>query len=342
MYSAAEGTELGSRAGPGGVLSAPELSALAAARPPPEDFGPQSTRPYVAVELEGTDPALGAWLQSLPCPVIGIGQGALSAACDVVLGERGALAAIARNVSASPLAAMVLVQHLRAGEGVSPDRALTLESFAYATVQNGPEFRGWHLRRCEAGCAAGAPAANGAGPLLIARQGEKLRITLNRPQSRNAIGMEMRDALVEALRLALLDTDIRCVELDAHGACFSVGGDLAEFGQASDPATAHWVRTLRLPARHALSLADRLRVRVNGAAIGAGVELACFATRVTATPDAWFQLPELKYGLIPGAGGTVSLSRRIGRARTAYMALSMRRVSAATALGWGMIDAIES
>jgi enoyl-CoA hydratase/carnithine racemase len=62
---------------------------------------------------------------------------------------------------------------------------------------------------------------------------------------------------------------------------------------------------------------------------------------VTATADAWFQLPELKYGLIPGAGGTVSLPRRIGRQRTAYMALSMRRVPASTALRWGLVDAIE-
>jgi enoyl-CoA hydratase/carnithine racemase len=75
--------------------------------------------------------------------------------------------------------------------------------------------------------------------------------------------------------------------------------------------------------------------------IGAGLEIAAFAGRVVARPDAWFQLPELKYGLIPGAGGTVSLPRRIGRQRTALLALSMQRLSAKTAHAWGLVDAVE-
>ena len=68
--------------------------------------------------------------------------------------------------------------------------------------------------------------------------------------------------------------------------------------------------------------------------------MAAFAGRVEARADSWFQLPELKYGLLPGAGGTVSLPRRIGRQKTAYMALSMRRISASLALEWGLVDAI--
>ena len=108
----------------------------------------------------------------------------------------------------------------------------------------------------------------------------------------------------------------------------------------SDPATAHWVRSLRLPAWWLARLQDKLDIHVNGAAIGAGVEIAAFAKRVTTSKDAWFQLPELKYGLIPGAGGTASLPSRIGRQRTAYMALSMDKIRANTALDWGLIDAI--
>jgi len=319
------------------VLSGRELAALWARRLPAEDFGPESDNPYVALDLEGSDPGLGAWLENLPCPVVGIGEGALAPSCDVVIHDRKTLVGIARNIAASPIAAMVLVQHLRASAGLSPSQALTAESFAYATVQTGPEFRRWHL-------AHASPVAHptqGGTPLLIVREGDVLRITLNNPARRNAIGVEMRDALVEALELALIDPSIKSVEINASGACFSIGGDVAEFAQVSDPATAHWIRTLRLPARSVMQLADRLWVRVNGAAIGAGVEIACFAKRVTATADAWFQLPELNYGLIPGAGGTVSLPRRIGRQRTAYMALSMRRVPASTALRWGLVDAIE-
>jgi enoyl-CoA hydratase len=317
--------------------SACELAALAARCLPPEGFGPESHYPYLAFDLEGSDPGFGAWLENLPCPVVGIGVGALAPSCDVVIRDPKALVGIARNIAASPIAAMVLIQHLRASAGLSPAQALTAESLAYATVQTGPEFRRWHLGHA---FPTAHPTHRG-NPLLTIREGDVLRITLNSPASRNAIGVEMRDALVEALELARIDHGIKSVEISASGACFSSGGDVTEFAQVSDPATAHWIRTLRLPARSAMQLADRLWVRVNGAAIGAGVEIACFAKRVTATADAWFQLPELKYGLIPGAGGTVSLSRRIGRQRTAYMALSMRRVPASTALRWGLVDAIE-
>jgi enoyl-CoA hydratase/carnithine racemase len=81
-------------------------------------------------------------------------------------------------------------------------------------------------------------------------------------------------------------------------------------------------------------------VRVHGACIGSGIEFPAFASRIEATPDAWFQLPELRYGLIPGAGGCVSVSRRIGRQRSAWMVLSGARVDARTALDWGLVDAI--
>ncbi len=177
--------------------------------------------------------------------------------------------------------------------------------------------------------------------MLIEREGPHLLMTLNRPGNRNAISVEMRDALVEAFDLAAHDNEIEEVRLRGAGRCFSVGGDLAEFGLAPDPATAHAVRCVRLPARRLLACTERLHVHVHGACIGAGVELPAFAKRVTARADAFFQLPEISMGLIPGAGGCVSLPRRIGRQRTAYMALSGRRISAATALAWGLIDAIE-
>jgi enoyl-CoA hydratase/carnithine racemase len=61
---------------------------------------------------------------------------------------------------------------------------------------------------------------------------------------------------------------------------------------------------------------------------------------VVARPDATFWLPELSLGLIPGAGGTVSLPRRIGRQRTAWLALSGRSLDARTALAWGLVDEV--
>jgi enoyl-CoA hydratase/carnithine racemase len=73
---------------------------------------------------------------------------------------------------------------------------------------------------------------------------------------------------------------------------------------------------------------------------GAGVEIPTFGHRVTATRNTFFQLPEIRFGLIPGAGGCVSIPARIGRQRAAYMALSAKKINAATALQWGLIDAI--
>jgi enoyl-CoA hydratase/carnithine racemase len=83
-----------------------------------------------------------------------------------------------------------------------------------------------------------------------------------------------------------------------------------------------------------------VEAHVHGACVGAGVELPAFARRVVAAPDTWFQLPEVGMGLVPGAGGTASLPRRIGRQRTAWLALTGVRLPAATALEWGLVDAI--
>ena len=79
---------------------------------------------------------------------------------------------------------------------------------------------------------------------------------------------------------------------------------------------------------------------VHGGCVGAGVELPAFAGRVVADPAATFWLPELGMGLVPGAGGTVSIPRRIGRQRAALLAVTGRRIDAATALAWGLVDDI--
>jgi enoyl-CoA hydratase/carnithine racemase len=74
--------------------------------------------------------------------------------------------------------------------------------------------------------------------------------------------------------------------------------------------------------------------------VGAGVELPAFAGTVVAAENATFRLPEVAMGLIPGAGGTVSLPRRIGRWRTLYLALSGLSLNAASALAWGLADRV--
>jgi enoyl-CoA hydratase/carnithine racemase len=78
---------------------------------------------------------------------------------------------------------------------------------------------------------------------------------------------------------------------------------------------------------------------VHGRVLGSGLEMAAFCGWVAARDDSVFGLPELSLGLIPGAGGTVSVTRRIGRWRTAYLVLSGRSVGVRTARAWGLVDA---
>jgi enoyl-CoA hydratase/carnithine racemase len=77
---------------------------------------------------------------------------------------------------------------------------------------------------------------------------------------------------------------------------------------------------------------------VHGQVLGSGLEMAAYCGWVQARPGAVLGLPELGLGLIPGAGGTVSITRRIGRWRTAFLVLSGRTIDPPTALRWGLID----
>jgi len=311
-----------------------------------QDYSPLGPFLFLAVaqaaltQLAGASDGewLNGWLARLPCPVIGVMPGAgnvfSDAACDVVVSSEAELVGIAANIAHAPLAAAALVQILRTTASLPVGDALTVESLAYATLQAGPEFRGWlaGFRSPD------RPATGDVPPVLAERSGDRLTIVLNRPARRNALSVEVRDALCEALELAVADPSIRTVSISGAGRCFSVGGDLVEFGTAPDPATAHAVRTIRMPARLLAECADRAEFRLHGACIGAGVELPAFGRRVVARANSFFQLPEITFGLIPGAGGCVSLPRRIGQQRTAYLALSARRISAVTALRWGLID----
>ena len=176
--------------------------------------------------------------------------------------------------------------------------------------------------------------------MLVAREGGRLSLRLNRPAKRNAFSAAMRDALCEALELALRDDEIGELELSGEGPAFCSGGDLDEFGTLPDPATAHAIRSTRNAAYLLSRCAERTTARVHGACVGAGAELPAFCRRVVAREDARFLLPEIGMGLVPGAGGTASLPRRIGRQRTAQLALTRRPIDAARALAWGLVDEI--
>ena len=151
----------------------------------------------------------------------------------------------------------------------------------------------------------------------------------------------MRDHLVAALEVAAADPSVTTVILRGNGESFCSGGDLDEFGSRPDPVTAHLVRLQRNAGRALAEVADRTTVHIHGSTVGSGIELAAFAHRVVARADTRIALPEVRLGLVPGAGGTVSLPRRIGRHATMLLAVGLQSVDARTALAWGLVDEVE-
>ena len=276
-----------------------------------------------------------------PCVVVGINSAFAEPDqphyVDLISRDPGDLALISERVSASPCAAAMLAQLLRQSLATSVTQALFAESLAYSTLQHGAEFERFienHLRR--------VPVENSSPAVLMERDNNELRLILNRPEKHNAYSAAMRDALCEALQIALADNTISQIHLSGAGASFCSGGDLDEFGLARDAAVAHLSRSTLSAGALLDRLAAKVVVDVQGACVGAGIELPAFADRVVAAPDAVFQLPEVSMGLVPGAGGTVSLPRRIGCHRTAWLALTGQAIDASTALSWGLIDDIKN
>jgi enoyl-CoA hydratase/carnithine racemase len=247
-----------------------------------------------------------------------------------------AAAELAAVVAANPLAAATLCGLLRSTVTASVSDALVAESLAYSMLLAGPEFARWRVGR-----AVRSIPSTDEPAVLLARDGDVLRITLNRFERRNAFGVAIREGLIEAFDLAATDDTIRVVHLDGSGPAFCSGGDLDEFGSTPDVATAHLIRLDRSVARRIDAIRGKVTVHLHGACVGAGIEVPSFAGRVIARPTTVISLPEVGMGLLPGAGGTAGIPRRIGRWRTAYLALSGTRLDVRTAAAWGLVDEVE-
>ncbi len=276
-------------------------------------------------------------LASLPFVVLGVTRGAVGEAwlelCDVVAAEDDpALAHIEQNLTDHPVTARALALLLRGASRRSVEDGLVAESATYSVLQSGPEYAAWRT-------AHPARADRDPGPRVRTdRRDATLVVTLARPRRLNALDAQMRDELVDALALAAADPGITRVELRGEGRAFCAGGDLDEFGSRPDPATAHLVRLERSVARALAWLETPTVSYLHGACMGSGIELAAFTTTVVAAEDTQIALPEIGLGLVPGAGGTVSLPRRIGRLHTAWLAFSGCTIDATTARAWGLVD----
>jgi hypothetical protein len=319
-------------------LSAEALLAELSSPIPPERSG------AVLVTLsEGTPPASAVARRpaSLPVVVVGVRQGNPADGwlelCDVVVDEGDpALEAITTNLESFPIATASLALLLRGQSGRSVDEGLVAESATYSLLQSGPEFAAWR-----SSWPARHSSADDTGPRVrTERDGGCLAVTLTRPDRLNALDARMRDELVEALTVPAADPSVTRVELRGEGRAFCAGGDLDEFGSRADPASAHLVRLERSVGRTIAGLRPPTTAYVHGPTIGSGIEIAAFCGRVVAAPDTQIALPEIGLGLVPGAGGTVSLVRRVGRLRTAWLAFSGATIDAATAVAWSLVDGI--
>jgi hypothetical protein len=324
-----------------------------------ETWSPLTGRPSLTVDLDAgrwLRGARAAMLAELPCVTIGIATdpdlpGDLLAAFDVLITDGSdapagwvqaesplvEAARLAEKVVAQPLGSAALVALLRLTELLPTWEAVAAESSTYSMLLGSRAFLDWR----EATPRRPTPDPDPAGAVLVARDGPVLSVVLNRPTARNAVDSTVRDGLVDALVLAEADDTIERVVLTGRGPSFSAGGDLNEFGTVGDPALANAVRLTRHPGLAVARCADRVEARIHGAAMGSGIEIPAFAHRIVADPEAFFGLPEHGMGLVPGAGGTSSVTARIGRHRTNWMVLSGDRIDAATALAWGLIDDIE-
>ena len=238
-------------------------------------------------------------------------------------------------IDSKPIASSVLAGLLRKTMDQTVVDALDSESTAYSLLQKSDEYQN----------ALPLSDANNLRldnrPTVLTRHfGHQLDIFLNRPELHNAYNTNMRDQLCSILETVQLDSNIEKVVIQGSGKSFCSGGDLNEFGFIDNPAFTHIIRTTRNSARLLSAISDKTEARVHGFCIGAGLELAAFCHKIAAHEASVFELPEIRYGLVPGAGGTVSLPRRIGRQRTFLMAILGNRVSAEEAREIGLIDQI--
>lgn len=183
--------------------------------------------------------------------------------------------------------------------------------------------------------------------VLLERNERIATITLNRPDTRNALSADVVEGLVDALNTCQADSSVSCIVLTGNGKSFSSGGNLHEIKaltaeQKMDPAALEeWYRNgiQRIPmTMNAIDVP--VVAAVNGHAIGAGCDLAAMCDMRVASEDAVFAESFLRVGIIPGDGGAWFLPRVIGQARANEMLYTAEGIPAGKALSWGLVSEV--
>ena len=164
-------------------------------------------------------------------------------------------------------------------------------------------------------------------------------VTLSRPEVINALNVQMRDELFEALTAVRDDPEVRALLIVGDGEQgFCAGADLTEFGSAPSQAIARYVRWARDLWSILADMPKPTMAALHGHCFGSGLELAALCDLRTASQDVVFALPEASLGLIPAAGGTQSLPRIIGLPRALELALAGKRMTSSEAMRAGFVD----
>jgi crotonobetainyl-CoA hydratase len=175
---------------------------------------------------------------------------------------------------------------------------------------------------------------------LVERRGNVMVITINRPEARNAVNGAVSTAVGDALEEAQNDPDLRAVVITGAGdKSFCAGADLKAIARRENlyhPDHGEWGF-----AGYAHHFIDKPTIAaVNGTALGGGTELALASDLVVAEESAKFGLPEVKVGLIAGAGGVFRIVHQLPRKVALQMLLTGEPIGAADAAKWGLVNQV--
>lgn len=163
-------------------------------------------------------------------------------------------------------------------------------------------------------------------------------VQLNRPKARNALDQEVRLQLAEHFNELLRDTSVRCVVLTGGEQVFAAGADLRDLSERT--AIDLMLRNSQRMWQAIAAYPKPIIAAVNGLAWGGGCELAMHADIIIAGESASFCQPEVKVGIMPGAGGTQRLARTVGKFQAMKMVLTGLPVNAHEALAMGLASEV--